>query len=73
MKLPRPIPNWRRVALRSHSMWAGYLGLLALILPELILWLFDYDVASPRLWWFTGIGLIAYGLAGRLIDQGLSR
>lgn len=67
------IPNWRRVALRSHSMLAGYLGLLALILPEALFWALDHDVASPRLWWGTGVSLLAYGLAGRLIDQGLSK
>lgn len=67
------VPNWRRVALRSHSMWAGYLGLLALISPEALFLALDYDVASPRLWWGAGVSLLAYGLAGRLIDQGLSK
>jgi len=67
------IPNWRRIALRSHSMWAGYLGLVALVLPEALFWALGHDVASPRLWWLAGVALVAYGLAGRLIDQGLSR
>ena len=64
------IPNWRQVALRSHSMWAGYLGLAALVAPEGLYLLLGHDVASPRLWWLLGVLLVAYGLLGRLKNQG---
>lgn len=64
------IPNWRRVALRSHSMWSGYLGLAALVAPEALYGLLGHDVASPRLWWLLGVLLVAYGLLGRVKDQG---
>ena len=67
------ISNWRRVALRSHSMWAGYLGLLSLLLPEALYLALGHDVASPRLWWLAGVLLVAYGLLGRLKYQGLDR
>ena len=67
------IDNWRRVALRSHSMWAQYLALIVLVTPEALFWLLGYDVASPRLWWLAGVALSAYGVAGRLVNQGLSR
>ncbi len=64
------VPNARRIALRSHSMWAGYLGLLCLVLPEALFWLFGRDT-DPRLWWISGVVLVAYGLIGRLKDQGI--
>lgn len=64
------VPNARRIALRSHSMWANYLGIACLIAPEVIFWLWARDT-SPRLWWGAGIGLIVYGIIGRMIDQGI--
>lgn len=67
------IPNWRRVALRSHSMWAQYLSLLCLLVPELAFVLLGYDVASPRLWWLLAVAFAVYGIVGRIKDQGLSR
>jgi lysozyme len=66
------VPNARRIALRSHSMWAGYLGLLCLVLPEALFWLFGRDT-NPRLWWILGVALVAYGLIGRVKDQGIDR
>ena len=63
------IPNWRDVALRAFSMWANYLGILALILPELIFWLTGIDT-NPRIWWSLGLGLIVAGIVGRLLSQG---
>jgi lysozyme len=64
------VPNARRIALRSHSMWAGYLGLLCLVLPEALFWFFKRDT-DPRLWWISGVVLVAYGLIGRVKDQGI--
>ena len=66
------VPNARRIALRSHSMWAGYLGLLCLVLPEALFWFFGRDT-DPRLWWILGVVLVAYGLLGRVKDQGIDR
>lgn len=64
------IPNWKRIAARSHSMWAFYLSLAALVLPELIFAIWTVDT-NPRLWWFVGVTLLAYGIWGRLKDQGI--
>lgn len=67
------ISNWRAVALRSHSMWAQYLSLLCLILPEVAFVALGYDVASPRLWWGLAAVFAVYGIVGRVKDQGLSK
>lgn len=64
------IPNARKVALRSHSMWANYLGVLCLVVPELIFWVLGRDT-NPRIWWIAGIVLIAYGIVGRFKAQGI--
>ena len=66
------VKNAGRIALRAHSMWAGWLGIAVLILPEALYLGLGYDVASPRLWWFLGLALLIYGQIGRLIPQGLS-
>jgi hypothetical protein len=54
-------------------MWAQYLALIVLLTPEVLFLALGYDVASPRLWWGAGVALSAYGVAGRIVDQGLSR
>lgn len=64
------VPNAKRIALRSHSMWANYLGILCLVAPELIFWLRGVDT-NPRWWWIAGLALIVYGIIGRLKDQGI--
>lgn len=66
------VKNAKRIALRSHSMWAGYLGMVALIAPEALYLALGYDVAAPRLWWLLGLLLVAYGLVGRLKAQGIN-
>jgi GH24 family phage-related lysozyme (muramidase) len=66
------VKDAKRIAMRAHSMWANYLGILCLIAPELIYWLFERDT-NPRLWWLAGIALIVYGIFGRLKDQGITR
>ncbi|MBW4972073.1 lysozyme [Roseovarius mucosus] len=66
------VENSRRIALRSYSMWANYLGLAVLIAPEVIYGLSDIDT-NPRLWWIIGIGLILFGIVGRLVSQGIAR
>lgn len=65
------IPNWRQVAVKSHSMRAVYLGILVLIIPELLYMHLGYDVISPYLTGYIGVGLLIYGGLGRLWDQGI--
>lgn len=66
----RLIPNWKAVASRAHSMWAFYLSLFCLLLPEVIYWALEVDT-NPRLWWFLGVALLIYGIFFRLKDQGI--
>lgn len=66
----KAVPNARKIALRSHSMWANYLGILCLIAPELIYWITGRDT-NPRLWWIAAMVLIVYGILGRLKSQGI--
>lgn len=66
------VENWKTIAKRAHSMWAQYLGLFCLMLPEFIYMVWDRDT-NPRLWWWLGVGLIIYGIIGRIKDQGISR
>ena len=65
------IHNWKRVAARSHSMWAQYLALIVLAFPEVWYLVAGHDVASPRLWWSLALVLSLYGVIGRVKDQGL--
>jgi GH24 family phage-related lysozyme (muramidase)/uncharacterized membrane protein len=71
MKKPQATKNAKKVALKSYSMWANYLGLVALIAPEVIYWMWTIDT-NPRLWWFIGVVLIVLGSIGRLINQNIS-
>lgn len=66
------VNNARRIALRSHSMWANYLGILCLLVPEGIYLVTGRDT-NPRFWWVLGIGLIIYAIIGRVKDQGIDR
>lgn len=66
------VTNWRDIARRSHSMWAFYLSLFCLLLPDAIYVLFEWDT-NPRIWFFLGIALLIYGIVGRLKDQGIDR
>lgn len=58
------------ICLKSYSMWANYLGILALVAPEVIYYVWTIDT-NPKLWWFLGLGLILLGIVGRLINQGI--
>lgn len=66
------ISNWKSVAKSAHSMWAFYLSLFCLLLPEVIFWGFGIDT-NPRIWWVLGVALLIYGIIGRLWDQGIDR
>lgn len=67
----RLVANWRRIVTRAHSMWALYLSLTALVVPEVMFLVLGYDIASPRFWWGVGVSLLAYGIIGRIKDQGI--
>lgn len=64
------IDNWREIVKRAHSMWAFYLSVICLILPDAIFYIIGVDT-NPRLWWFLGLGLLIYGIIGRVWDQGV--
>lgn len=66
----RIVPSAKAIALKSHSMWANYLGLICLVAPEVIFWAWGVDT-NPRYWWIAGIGLIVYGIIGRIVAQGI--
>jgi GH24 family phage-related lysozyme (muramidase) len=53
-------------------MWAIWLGIAVLVLPELIYSVAEIDT-NPRVWWFIGLALLIFGGFGRLVDQGISR
>lgn len=69
----RMISNWKAVATRAHSMWAFYLGIIALVAPEVWFGFMGYDIVHPRVPWLAGLGFIIYGIVGRLKDQGIDR
>lgn len=66
----RLIPNAGAVARRAFSMWCNYLGIAALIAPEVIYAVAQIDT-NPRIWFWTGLGLIVAGIIGRIVDQGI--
>lgn len=67
------IPNWRRVLLKSWSLWAGaYLPLLILLLPEMLFAVWAVEISPVAVW------LAAFVSAGiapmlRIWDQGLRK
>ena len=65
------VPNARRIALGSFSMWSIYLGILLLWVPEL-LWLFWNVETDPVNMWIAANVLLIGGALGRIIDQGMS-
>lgn len=66
------VKNWKKIAAKSHSMWAFYLSVIFLIAPELIYLMFGRDT-NPRVWWIIALACLIYGIFGRLKDQGIDR
>ena len=62
------VENPTRVMLIAYSFWAQVLGLLALLVPEIIYITTGRDL-NPRFLWWTGLGLLLFGLVGRVIRQ----
>lgn len=62
------ISDARRVVVLSYSFWAQVLGLAVLILPELAfgIWGVEFD---PYMLWWIGVGLLLFGIVGRLVVQ----
>lgn len=68
----RLVDNARGIAARSYSMWANYLGIVAIIAPDAIYLATGRDT-DPRVWLVIGLGLIVAGIFGRLVSQGIGR
>lgn len=62
------IPNAGQTAMRAYSMWSNYMGIACLVAPEVIYAASGVDT-NPRFWWVLGLGLILFGIFGRLVDQ----
>jgi len=66
------VDNWQAILLRSHSMWAVYLGIALLGVPEGLFWIFERQFMNPYVTGFGGLGLMIYGGLGRIVDQELA-
>lgn len=64
------IPNWKKIALRAHSMWAMYLSLLWLAIPEVLYGVWSLET-NPLIWWVLAVATAVYGTVMRLKDQGI--
>lgn len=64
------IPNWKAIALKSHSMWAIYLGIALLVVPELIFVFLGLDL-NPYILGRLALLAFAYGIVGRIVSQGI--
>lgn len=64
------VPNAKRIAMRAHSMWATYLGIICLLAPDVIYLMAERDT-NPRIWAIAGLLLLVYGALGRIKDQGI--
>ena len=62
------INEWKQILCRAHSMWAQYLALFCLLLPEIMFYVWQIDT-NPRFWWLCAVGCVIYGILGRLIHQ----
>jgi len=67
----KTVKNARSIALKSFSMWATYLGLITLIVPELRFLLTGHDT-NPAISFWVGFALLVAGAIGRLVNQGIS-
>lgn len=65
------IPDWRKIALQSYSMWSIYLGLLCLVLPNMLWGVFTIE-SDPYLQGWAALILFVGGAVGRLVDQARS-
>ncbi|MBU3262053.1 lysozyme [Roseovarius sp. PS-C2] len=54
-------------------MWAVYLGLALLGIPEIFYFFWEMQIMSPYISGWGGLLLLAYGGLGRIKDQGIDR
>lgn len=69
--LPTLVDDWQRIVSLSLSFWMQVAGLLVLIVPELRFYLTGQD-SNPYLSWWLGVLFLLAGLAGRVMQQGVS-
>lgn len=67
----RLVKNWKKIALKSYSMWSIYAGIAVLAVPEVLYITTGYDWVSPYLTGYLGLGLLIAGGLGRLVKQGI--
>ena len=65
------VKNWKQIVLKSHSMWAFYLGWVFLWGADVIYLTTGVDT-NPRVWILISALLIGYGIIGRIKDQGIA-
>lgn len=65
--------NWKDILLYSYSMWAIYIGLALLVIPEVFYLTYGYQLMSPYLTGYGGVALMFLGGLGRVIDQGIDK
>ena len=58
----------RRQAMLSYSFWAQVLGLFVLIVPEALYGFWGIETNPYFLWWLA-VGLLMFGIIGRLMAQ----
>lgn len=68
-----PVDNWRAVSIKGHSMWSQYLQGAHLLLPEIFVLVFAFFPVPPWIMVLTALGIVGYGVFGRLKDQGIDR
>lgn len=68
LRRPELVEDWQDILKRGHSNWAQYLTLASLLIPEFLYRVFDRDT-NPQFWWWLAIGLVAYGIFGRVVKQ----
>ncbi len=66
------VENWQQIACRAKSMWANYLGIFCLVVPDIVYLVTLVDM-SPRWLYFLALALLIYGSVFRLEDQGIQR
>jgi len=66
------VHNWKKILLKSYSMWAAYLGIALLLIPEVFYLTQGYQLLSPYLSGYGGFALLVVGVFGRIIDQGIA-
>lgn len=62
------VDDWDLVLKHAGSMWANYLGLIVLVVPEIFFWITGIDY-NGSVTWTLGVVLILYGTCRRVFKQ----